>query len=160
MQFPRVYPRANQFWASAQGPRQLSVRPASPQCSCRAPQAGRHAAGNDKTWRLKYLFTACWKSVAQFGKTLPPEAEVIACAQELGIGVVCIDEIQGRRIARLSGLRVTGSLGILLKLKSLGLIASVKPCVARMREHGIWLSAELEHHALLLAGIGIGGPLQ
>ena len=33
------------------------------------------------------------------------EAEVIACAQELGIDLVCIDKIPGRRIARLSGLR-------------------------------------------------------
>ena len=80
------------------------------------------------------------------------EAEVIATAQALGIALVCIDEVKGRRIARLSGLQVTGSIGILLKLKANGHLPLVMPCIARMRERGIWLSAELEQQALLLAG--------
>ena len=80
------------------------------------------------------------------------EAEVIACAQELGIDLVCIDEVHGRRIARLSGLRVTGSLGLLLKLKAQGKIINLKLCIARMREHGIWLSTDLEQQALAMAG--------
>ncbi len=80
------------------------------------------------------------------------EAEVIATAQALGIELVCIDEVQGRRIARLSGLQVTGSLGILLKLKVQGSLPAIKPCIARMRSQGIWLSGELESQALLLAG--------
>jgi predicted nucleic acid-binding protein len=80
------------------------------------------------------------------------EAEVIATAQALGIGLICIDEVQGRRIARLSGLQVTGSLGILLKLKAMGSLQAIKPCIARMRSQGIWLSGELENQALLLAG--------
>lgn len=80
------------------------------------------------------------------------EAEVIGTAQAFGIGLVCIDEVQGRRIARLSGLQVTGSLGILLKLKARGSLQAIKPCVARMRSQGIWLSSELEKQVLLLAG--------
>ncbi len=79
------------------------------------------------------------------------EAEVIACAQMLDIDLVCIDEIQGRRIARLSGLRVTGSLGVLLKLKATGRIDSLKSCIDRMRKQGIWLSDELEKQALAMA---------
>jgi predicted nucleic acid-binding protein len=80
------------------------------------------------------------------------EAEVIATAQALDIGLVCIDEVQGRRIARLSGLQVTGSLGILLKLKALGSLQAIRPCIVRMRSQGIWLSSELENQALFLAG--------
>lgn len=79
------------------------------------------------------------------------EAEVIATAQALGIPLVCIDEVKGRRIARLSGLQVTGSVGILLKLKAGGHLPLVKPCIARMRERGIWLSVELEQQALILS---------
>ena len=80
------------------------------------------------------------------------EAEVIACAQDMKISLVCIDEIQGRRIARLSGLRVTGSVGVLLRLKAQGHLDNIKPCLVRMRQQGIWLSKELEQHALVMAG--------
>jgi len=45
------------------------------------------------------------------------EASVIQLALNEGIQTVCIDEAVGRRIARLSGLRLTGSIGILIKAK-------------------------------------------
>lgn len=41
------------------------------------------------------------------------EASVIQLALNKNISTVCIDEAVGRRIARLSGLSVTGSIGIL-----------------------------------------------
>ena len=43
------------------------------------------------------------------------EAAVIQTALNQKIMTVCIDEEAGRRVARLSGLKVTGSIGILLK---------------------------------------------
>lgn len=43
------------------------------------------------------------------------EASVIQLAQDEGISTVCIDETVGRRVARMSGLQVTGSLGVLLR---------------------------------------------
>ncbi len=43
------------------------------------------------------------------------EASVIASATQNQIGLVAIDEKAGRRLARIHGLLVTGSLGILLK---------------------------------------------
>ena len=45
------------------------------------------------------------------------ESSVIQTALDCTIATVCIDEAVGRRVARLSGLHVTGSLGILLKAK-------------------------------------------
>jgi predicted nucleic acid-binding protein len=79
------------------------------------------------------------------------EASVIALAQEQKVPLVCIDELAGRRVARLNGLQVTGSLGILLKLKAQNQIPAIAPCIARMRAQGIWLSAELRTQALALA---------
>ncbi len=73
----------------------------------------------------------------------PGEASVICSALMSGIDIVAIDEKAGRRLARLRGLNVTGSLGILLKAKQQGMIASLGDCVARMRSHGIWISADL-----------------
>ena len=55
-------------------------------------------------------------------------------------------------VARLNGLQVTGSLGILLKLKAASHIAEIAPCLSRMRAQGIWLSADLQAKALLMAG--------
>ena len=80
------------------------------------------------------------------------EASVIALANQANVPLVGIDELAGRRVARLNGLQVTGSLGILLKLKAARHISEIAPCLARMRAQGIWLSADLQAQALLMAG--------
>lgn len=71
------------------------------------------------------------------------EASVIHNAKLAGINTVAIDEKAGRRLARVHGLKVTGSLGILLKAKQNGIIANLSDCITRMRQHDIWVSAEL-----------------
>ena len=48
------------------------------------------------------------------------EAAVIQLALDENIKTVCIDEAVGRRIARLNGLSLTGSIGILLRAKQSG----------------------------------------
>jgi predicted nucleic acid-binding protein len=45
------------------------------------------------------------------------EASVIALAIELGCRLVVIDERRGRQVARLMGLDVTGTVGVLLRAK-------------------------------------------
>lgn len=45
---------------------------------------------------------------------------------------------------------MTGSLGILLKAKQHGMIASLGDCIARMRQHDIWISADLVDRVSLL----------
>ena len=80
------------------------------------------------------------------------EASVIHTALEHGIPTVAIDEKAGRRIARLHGLKVTGSLGILIKAKEQGIIDNLGDCIARMRIHGIWISPTLIQQALNAAG--------
>ncbi len=48
------------------------------------------------------------------------EAEVIVLAQEEEIDIVIIDEDKARKIAKLSNLNVTGTIGILLDAKNMG----------------------------------------
>lgn len=62
--------------------------------------------------------------------------------------MVCIDEAVGRRVARLSGLTLTGSIGVLLKAQKLGYAVSMEQAVARVRQHGIWLSEAVIRFAL------------
>ena len=80
------------------------------------------------------------------------EASVIQYALDENIATVCIDESVGRRIARLNGLTVTGSLGILIKAKKQGLIINLKDSLLRMRNHGIWIHPALAKDALIAAG--------
>lgn len=80
------------------------------------------------------------------------EASVIQLALNQGIQTVCIDESVGRRIARLSGLSLTGSLGIMLRAKQEGYPLSISESVQRMKQRGIWLSEGLVTSALKYAG--------
>lgn len=78
----------------------------------------------------------------------PGEASVIHLAIAESIPLVAIDEAVGRRTARLHGLRVTGSLGILLRALDAGYPVSLAECIGNMERHGIWLSRELREQVL------------
>ncbi len=77
------------------------------------------------------------------------EASVIELALQKNIPLVCIDETAGRRVARLSGLELTGTVGLLLKAKQKGYQLSVSEALQSMRSHGIWLSDKLVQLALM-----------
>jgi predicted nucleic acid-binding protein len=80
------------------------------------------------------------------------EAAVIQLALDRSIETVCIDEAVGRRVARLNGLTVTGSIGILLKAKQQDPTMSVKTAIANMRHHNIRLSQTVIDFALRQSG--------
>lgn len=76
------------------------------------------------------------------------EAAVIQTALNMQLPLVCIDETVGRRIARLCNLRLTGSVGILLKARNQGFAVDIPQALDRMRRHGIWLSDQVVQFAL------------
>ncbi len=76
------------------------------------------------------------------------EAAVIQLALKEGISRVAIDEIAGRRMARLSGLALTGSVGILLRAKMEGHLPSLQSALIKSRKAGIWLSQSVIDFAL------------
>ncbi len=80
------------------------------------------------------------------------EASVIQYALDNQIDTVCIDEVAGRRIARLHDLNVTGSLGVLLKAKSEGLNISIRQCINNMQKKGIFLSPGLVSKTIQISG--------
>lgn len=80
------------------------------------------------------------------------ESEVIALAQELNADLVIIDERLARRHAKRLGLKLTGTLGVLLKAKQQGRVPAIKPLIDQLRQDGIWLSDGLVIEALKLAG--------
>ena len=76
------------------------------------------------------------------------EAAVIQLARERGIEWVCIDDRKGRRAALAVGLRVTGSPGLLVRAKIVGLVPAVRPFVERAMSEGVWYDPDLTHRVL------------
>ena len=65
--------------------------------------------------------------------------------------IILLDESLGRFHAKHAGLRVTGTIGILLKAKKQGLISELKPLILELKEKGVWLSENLIERILELA---------
>ncbi|MFV9689412.1 MAG: DUF3368 domain-containing protein [Desulfobacteria bacterium] len=80
------------------------------------------------------------------------EAEAICLGLEKKAKLCLIDDKDARTIAELNGLRVTGTLGILLKAKKTGSISSVKPLIDRLRaEHHFWIRQDMYQKVLHIA---------
>jgi len=80
------------------------------------------------------------------------EAEAICLSLEKRVKLFLIDDKDGRTIAQLNNLPVTGTLGILLKAKKMGLITSVKPLIDRLRnEHYFWIRENMYQMVLQTA---------
>jgi len=76
------------------------------------------------------------------------ESSVIQTALNNKIHTVCIDEAVGRRIARLNDLKITGSLGIMIRAKNEGHSFDFRDAINQMKSKGIWLSERLITSAL------------
>lgn len=78
------------------------------------------------------------------------EAAVIQSALEQNIATVCIDESIGRRVARMNGLELTGSVGILARYKrELSPEFSLVQAVTNMRNQGIRLGSAIMQFAVM-----------
>ncbi|MCI0380445.1 MAG: DUF3368 domain-containing protein [Gemmataceae bacterium] len=80
------------------------------------------------------------------------EAATLSLASALNARAVLLDEAYGRRLARLRGMPVVGTLGILLAAKQAGHLAAVKPVIEEMIRQGRHLSAALQARVLRAAG--------
>ena len=80
------------------------------------------------------------------------EAAVIQLALEQGIPRVCIDEVKGRRAALSAGLQVVGSLGLIIRAKSAGLIKEIQPLIDKATKTGIHYHPELVRQVLVSVG--------
>jgi len=76
------------------------------------------------------------------------EAAVIQLARERSIEWVCIDDRKGRTAALAVGLRVTGSLGLLVRARTVGLVPAIRPFIERAMNDGVWYDPELTHRVL------------
>lgn len=80
------------------------------------------------------------------------ELAAMALALENPDRVVLLDDSLARRIAQAAGLKVWGTLKVLLEAKSHGLTPTIAPLVDRLESAGMWISGGIRKRILNLAG--------
>jgi len=80
------------------------------------------------------------------------EASAIALAIEQADCLLIIDDLKGRNFAEQLGLKVTGTLGVLVDAKLSGFLKSVKPSLEKIKNTNFRLTDDLERKALAKAG--------
>lgn len=78
------------------------------------------------------------------------EASAISLALEIPGCTIILDDIKARTYAAKIGLKVTGTLGVLIKAKHAGIIKSIKPIISAIRATDFYISDELEAQVLKL----------
>ncbi len=80
------------------------------------------------------------------------ESSAIALALETPFSTLIIDDQKARKMASQLGLRLTGTIGVIIKAKISGKIDSIKPIISKIKETNFRISPELEIQALIEAG--------
>ncbi len=71
------------------------------------------------------------------------EAEAIVLAKEINAQLLIIDEKLGRYYAGQAGIKITGTLGVLIKAKNAGFVTQVKPLLIELTQKEVWISENL-----------------
>lgn len=82
----------------------------------------------------------------------PGEIAAMALGLENPSRIVLLDDARAREIAEAAGLKVWGTLKILLEAKSRGLTEKIAPLVKRLVDTGMWISDDIRQRILALAG--------
>jgi predicted nucleic acid-binding protein len=79
------------------------------------------------------------------------ELAAISLALENPNHIVLLDDDLARKVAQAAGLKVWGTLRVLLEAKEKGLTMSVRPHLERLIEAGMWISSDICQRILKLA---------
>lgn len=71
------------------------------------------------------------------------ESEAIVLALEEKPDLVLIDDLKARKFAKMNGLEIIGTMGILLEAKKNGLIEEIKPFISELILNGIRISNKI-----------------
>ena len=78
------------------------------------------------------------------------EASAIALCLELPDSLIALDDLKGRKVAKSLNLKVTGSLGILIKAKQNGHLEKLKPVIEQIQQTDFRISENIVKKALEL----------
>ena len=79
------------------------------------------------------------------------ESSAIALALEIENCTIILDDYKARKVAQKLNISITGTIGVIVKAKQLGIIKSVQPILEKIRNSNFRLSKELENQALSLS---------
>ncbi len=71
------------------------------------------------------------------------ESEAIVLALQESADLILLDDYEARELARTYGLKITGTIGLLIKAKYEGDISSIGEMLKKLRRTGFWLSDDL-----------------
>lgn len=80
------------------------------------------------------------------------EAEAIVLATEISADLIILDEKLGRFHAKHADLKVTGTIGVLIKAKTKGYIDELKPLLNELTDKEVWISEKLKREILKTVG--------
>ncbi len=80
------------------------------------------------------------------------EASAIALAIEMPGCLIILDDHKARKVAVNLGLDITGTIGLIIKAKLMGVITSIKPLLEKIRRTNFRVSDELINRACQEAG--------
>ena len=80
------------------------------------------------------------------------ELEAITLYKELDADVLLIDDNRAKKYASLNGVKVIGSLGVLIKAKEKGYIEMVKPFLNEIQKSEVYISKKLIERVLEICG--------
>ena len=80
------------------------------------------------------------------------ESASIVLYKETNSDLLAINDLKARGIAHALGIKIIGTLGILLLAKDKGLIQEIKPLMEKLRKNGAYVSNSLYNRILEDAG--------
>lgn len=80
------------------------------------------------------------------------ESSAIALAIEQTDCLLIIDDLKGRKYAEQLGLKITGTLGVLVDAKLSGFLESVRPTLEKIKTTDFRLTVDLEKKTLMKSG--------
>ena len=78
------------------------------------------------------------------------EVEVLILAKEISADLVVIDDGLARKHAKYLDIKITGTIGVLLKAKEKGIIKELKPYLDRLIENSFYISDDIYNEVLEL----------
>ena len=80
------------------------------------------------------------------------EASAITLALEISADLIILDDYKARQIAEKLDLKITGTLGVIIRAKNKGVISSIKPALNKLQQNNFRISEELIKEALKESG--------
>jgi len=118
-------------------------------------EAGKHKEFYQDLSKIEWIKIESIKnklSVNYFLDLDAGEAEAIILASETEADLIILDEKLGRYHAKNAGIKVTGTIGILVKAKKMGLIPKLNPILNELTKKNVWISEKLISQVCKLVG--------